>query len=133
MTRIKSFIPNCAPIAPFRKEKGFRESYTVFAQTQRGIRPVIDLRLYCTGETWYACVWVYNQEGFHQAYGGARTTGSGYDKTSECASDALQAAGVVFEKWQDTAGTGMENVVRVIEELALLLGFEALHTFNAHG
>lgn len=133
---IKNFIPTMSDtVGKYRKEEHFKEAHCVFAQTKKGVLPVIELRLYNRNgsDTWYASVWVLNENGYTQATGGGKASGYGYDKASAAATEALVNAGVEWEKGQDPDARGMEIVMVGMIELARLISFEPICTFVAHG
>lgn len=122
-------------VGKYRKEEHFKEAHCVFAQTDKGVLPVVELRLYNRqgSDTWYASVWVLNERGYTQAAGGGRVAGYGYNKQSAAATEALANAGVEWDPKDNPDARGMEIVMEGIVELARLIGFEPVCTYVAHG
>lgn len=122
-------------VGKYRKEDHYKETHCVFAQTDKGVLPVVELRTYNRqdSDTWYASVWVLNERGHTQAAGGGRAAGGGYDKASAAATKALTNAGVEWDPKDNPDARGMEIVTEGMIELARLIGFEPVCTFVAHG
>ena len=122
-------------VGKYRKEDHFRKAHCVFAETSKGVKPVIELRTYNRKDsgTWYASVWVLNENGHTKAAGGGKASGYGYDKPSAAATEALANAGVEWDPKDSPDARGMEIVMEGMIELARLVGFEPVCTYVAHG
>lgn len=105
-----------------RKEKHFDGSYMVVDMTNGNVK--IDLRLYSTNSTNYACVWFGNGE---MANGSGKAGGYGYNRESAAAFAAFYSAGVFIS---DFAGTG--KIVEALELVATELGLTNFKIFHAH-
>ena len=84
----------------------------------------IDLRLYSTNSTAYACVWFGNGE---IANGSGKAGGWGYHRPSAAVWEAFLSAGV---RISDLSGTG--QIVEALELVATELGLTNFKIFHAH-
>jgi hypothetical protein len=67
---------------------------------------VVDCRVYGSGSTAYACLWVYGEGNFY-ASGSGKAGGWGYHKTSAAVDDAIDSAG--FELYGSPYNDGREQ------------------------
>ena len=121
--KIESFNPKQGINAKaHRKEKHFDESYMVVDMATGNVK--IDLRLYSTQSTNYACVWFGNGD---IANGSGKAGGWGYNRTSAAVWAAFNSAGVQIS---DLNGTG--KIVEALELVAKELGLTNFKIFHAH-
>lgn len=121
--KIESFRPKQGINAKaHRKENHFDGSYMVVDMTTGNIK--IDLRLYSTQNTDYACVWIFQGE---LANGSGKAGGWGYHRASAAVWDAFNSAGIRFS---DLSGSGM--IEEALSILATELGLTNFKIFHAH-
>ena len=121
--KIESFNPTQGINAKsHRKEKHFEGSYMVVDMDNGNVK--IDLRLYSTNSTAYACVWFGNGE---IANGSGKAGGWGYHRPSAAVWEAFLSAGV---RISDLSGTG--QIVEALELVATELGLTNFKIFHAH-
>lgn len=121
--KIESFNPKQGINAKaHRKEKHFDGSYMVIDMTTGNVK--VDLRLYSTQSTDYACVWIFQGE---LASGSGKAGGYGYHRASAAVWAALDSAGIRFS---GLSGSGM--IVEALEMLAAKLGLDNFKIFHAH-
>lgn len=121
--KIESFNPKQGINGNYRKENHFDGSYMVVDMTNGNVK--IDLRLYSTQNTSYACVW-FGHNG-DMANGSGKAGGWGYHRPSAAAFAAFYSAGVFIS---DFSGTG--QIVEALEMLAAELGLTNFKIFHAH-
>jgi len=118
-----------------RKEgKCYFESYSAIVRSESKYNPdqgnaVVDLRLYGTGTTWYACIWVQTPEGPHLS-GSGSAGGYGHHKPSAAASEAIRNAGI--ELSQDISGRGDESIRGAVKAIADAIGQSNALIFKSH-
>lgn len=115
-----------------RKEEKFFESYIGLAIFKDGKpKKAVSLRLYCTGERVYCCVWLKGTELLWQS-GSAFAGGYGYHKASAAANEALHNAGVTLSESID--GRGDEAIAEAVEAVTLALYPDCTpYVVHAHG
>lgn len=79
----------------------------------------VDLRIYFTGSTAYACIWINGKDIHTQGSGTAG--GYGYDKTSAAAGEAIKNAG--FELSEAIDGRGSQAVTDAVKAIAGAIGY----------
>lgn len=102
----------------YRKEKGYAGTYLVV--DSEGIVK-IDLRIYWTAHTCWACVWLVGGSGSGKA------GGYGYDKESAAVWSAFKSAGVSIS---GLSGTGM--IKEALELVATEMGLTNFKIFHTH-
>jgi len=128
MSDIQTATINSAPknnIASNRKEKHFTAQYSIVTSDYR--EPVI-LRLYGTGATNYACLWV-NYKEVHIS-GGGKAGGYGYHRASAAAQVAINNAGIALS--QDIDGRGNGAIGDALKAIARALGLTDFGLIEAH-
>lgn len=128
--KIKSFTPADAINArAHRKENNFTESYSAFIIDKGQIVELVDLRLYNTSATAYACLWIRN--GNHATGSGAAGQ-YGYHRPSEAAATAFLKAGVQFSEYW--GGMGDSRIRSAVELTAKkIAGRRKVYVTHAHG
>lgn len=102
MKKVVSYAPKDSLKPSHRREKGFSNSYTLFDLENKDVsgnpRTVVEIRVYWSGQTCYACTWVSHIFGNGVGgYGSGRADGYGYDKRESACRTALGAAGFEFD------------------------------------
>ena len=117
--KIESFNPAFAINGKaHRKEKGYAGTYLVI---DANLNVKLDLRIYWTTQTCYACVW------FKDASGSGKAGGYGYDKESAAAYGAFKCAGLDISGFSCT-GLVAEACELVATEILGLDSFKVIHT-----
>jgi hypothetical protein len=113
-----------------RKENAFNNEYAIIAFDNGEFLNPITLRTYGKGSTYYACLWVYdNNKGF-SATGSGSAGGGGYHKESAAASEAISKAGIELDK--SIAGRGDTAIVDALKSIAAFMGFKNYTLHKAH-
>ena len=66
--------------------------YEAYRVIDSDFKTVVDCRVYGSGSTAYACLWVFGKGEFY-AKGSGKASGWGYHKTSAAVDDAIDSAG----------------------------------------
>lgn len=117
-----------------RKEnKCYFDSYTALAACtdydgKPDLKPVVELRLYGTGNTNTAAIWVHSGD-IHTSGTGA-AGGYGYHRPSAAAGEAIRNAG--FELSENISGVGESAIVRAVKAIAEAVGYADCPVFHAH-
>jgi hypothetical protein len=92
---------------------------------------VVDLRIYRTGERFYACIWIHSSHVLDEKgrpiymQGSAVASGYGYCKASAASHGAIHNSGIVLS--EPIEGVGMNAVYSAVRAIADSLGYpEAL-------
>lgn len=117
-----------------RKEDHFYRSVSALVPTTG--RPddfiaAVDLRLYSTRATHYACLWVRPAQGDVYLSGSGKAGGYGYDRASAAAHSAIISAGIQLAYPID--GVGAEAVWGAVLAIAHAAGYPDARIFVAHG
>lgn len=127
-----------------RKEnKCYFDSYTALAagtdyDGKPDLRPIVELRLYGTGNTNTAAIWVHAEnmqdsgrgaEPIHTSGSGA-AGGYGYHRPSAAAGEAIRNAG--FELSENISGVGESAIIRAVKAIAEAVGYPDCPVFHAH-
>lgn len=107
-----------------RKEDKFYYEYLLI---NRNMRKIASLRLYSTGQTIYACLWIMKDD---WASGSGKAGGWGYHKASAAASEAFRTAGFKFD--EEISGRGESAVQDALLAVAAHLNEDCV-IFTAHG
>ena len=98
-----------------RKEKHFSRAFK-YINAKDG-KTVVDLRLYWTGNTSYCCVWYNDKQKGWDGNGSHHTTGYGFHMDSDCAYNALAAAGVKYDvRWAAAGDEAMRIAITILGE-----------------
>lgn len=117
-----------------RKEnKCYFDSYTALAACtdydgNPDLKPVVELRLYGTGNTNTAAIWVHSAD-IHSSGTGA-AGGYGYHRPSAAAAEAIRNAG--FELSENISGVGESAIVRAVKAISEAVGYPDCPVFHAH-
>lgn len=121
-----------------RKEgKCFFDSYSVIdldnpshdaRYASRKINTKIELRLYGTGNTNFACLWAWGEQ--INTQGSGRAGGYGYHRPSAAAQEAISNAG--FTLSQDISGVGEEAIHDALCAIAEAIGLTNYGVIHAH-
>lgn len=117
-----------------RKEnKVYFDSYTALApcvnyEGKADLKAVVELRLYGTGNTNTAAIWVHSDELHTSGTGSAG--GYGYHRPSAAASEAIRNAG--FELDKDISGVGESAIEQAVKAIAESAGYPNCPVFHAH-
>jgi hypothetical protein len=76
---------------------------------------VVTLRLYCTAQRSYACIWAHGPDGISLS-GGGYAGGYGYHRPSAAAGNAIREAGIVLD--EDINGRGDSAIREAVEAIA---------------
>lgn len=110
---INKFDPTQGLNVSHRKENRFDRSFKVISFTDKGFNVDIDLRIYQTDATSYACVWFGHCGGM--ANGSGKAGGYGYHRTSAAVYQAFKSAGIEFtEAWGGSGNGSIEYALRLI-------------------
>lgn len=117
-----------------RKEsKCFFNSFSVLVPDDRMImRTIIDLRIYGTGNTNTAAIWIndsVNANNIHTS-GTGSAGGYGYDRESAAAGNAIENAG--FELSERINGVGRTAIYEALDAIAEYLGYKNAYIHHAH-
>jgi hypothetical protein len=127
-----------------RKEnKCYFDSYTALAactnyEGKPDLKPVVELRLYGTGNSNTAAIWVHESRfmpgdgtiiELHTSGTGA-AGGYGYHRPSAAAAEAIRNAG--FELSEDISGRGDSSIELAVKAIAEALGYPNCPVFHAH-
>lgn len=119
-----------------RKEnKCYFDSYTALIpcknwEGKNDLKPVVEIRLYGTGNTNTAAIWVNDlANGIHTS-GTGQAGGYGYHRPSAAAAEAIRNAG--FELSEAIDGRGGDAIERAVKAIAAVLGYEDAAVFHAH-
>jgi len=112
-----------------RKADHFLEQYTGLVIGKGQVKEVVDLRIYHTNTTAYACLWV----NAHPLYvsGSGKAGGYGYCKKSAAAGMAIHSAG--FTLSQNINGCGEEAIREAVTAITeLVANGKPVHVVRAH-
>ena len=108
---------------------GFSAEYVTLGIIRENyIEPIVTARLYCTGQTWTACLWVRMKGTSTQGSGMAR--GYGYHKPSAAIGEAIRNAG--FDLSADIHGRGDAAIREALDAIAASVGAEKVYFHHAH-
>lgn len=117
-----------------RKEnKCYFDSYTALAactdyEGKPDLKPVVELRLYGTGNTNTAAIWVHTND-LHTS-GTGQAGGYGYHRPSAAAAEAIRNAGFTLDKYISGVGEGV--IVAAVKAIAEAVGYPDCPVFHAH-
>lgn len=117
-----------------RKEnKCYFDSYAALAQCtdyqgKPDLKAVVELRLYGTGNTNTAAIWVH-AEPIHTS-GTGQAGGYGYHRPSAAAAEAIQNSG--FQLSENISGVGDGAIERAVKAIAEAVGYPDCPVFHAH-
>lgn len=117
-----------------RKEnKCYFESYNALVpckdyEGKNDLKPIVELRLYGTGNTNSAAIWVRG-ENIHTS-GTGSAGGYGYHRPSAAASEAIRNAGIVLDK--DISGVGDSAIEAAVKAIAEMCGYSDCAVFKAY-
>jgi len=94
------------------------------------LKAAVELRLYGTGSTWSACLWVNSSLSKIYTSGTGSAGGYGYHKTSAAAQEAINNAG--FELSESISGVGDQAIETAIKAIAAAIGYPDCPVFKAH-
>lgn len=106
------------------------ESFAAAIPSKYGIEAncVVDLRIYYTGVTACACIWV-NADGVH-TQGSGSAGGYGYHKSSAAAAYAILNAG--FELSEPIDGRGTESITAAVKAISEAIGHPEALIIRSH-
>jgi len=116
-----------------RKEtKCFFDSYTAIVTDTGGetIKTPVELRLYGTGRTNTAAIWVNDHNNNIHTSGTGRAGGYGYHRPSAAAAEAIKNAG--FELDKDINGVGNGAIRMAVQSIAEALGYKNVFILHSH-
>lgn len=117
-----------------RKEnKCYFDSYTALAactnyEGKPDLKPVVELRLYGTGNSNTAAIWVHAEELHTSGTGSAG--GYGYHRPSAAAAEAIRNAGIELDK--DISGVGDTAIEQAVKAIAEAVGYPDCPIFHSH-
>ncbi|MGL5134486.1 MAG: hypothetical protein ACRC78_18315 [Planktothrix sp.] len=122
-----------------RKESKFSGSYSLIVQNNetKELRESAVARLYWTENRCYCCFWLWSSEHSVSVSGSAWSGGYGYDKESQCISDAMYRAGFSFayDESTDNLGFGGRGSSAIEEAFALIadrFGYDVYYIHRAY-
>ena len=116
-----------------RKEnKCYFEQFSAIVKSEYGREAyaVVDLRLYGTGSSWYACIWVNSKAANIHTNGSGSAGGYGYHKPSAAAAEAIKNAG--FTLSENISGVGDSAIFEAVQAIATAAGYPDALIFKAH-
>ena len=117
-----------------RKEnKCYFNSYTALAactnyEGKPDLKPVVEIRLYGTGNSNTAAIWVH-AEPIHTS-GTGSAGGYGYHRPSAAAAEAIRNAGIELDG--DISGRGDSAIEEAVKAIAEAVGYPNCPVFHAH-
>lgn len=117
-----------------RKEnKCYFDSYTALAactnyEGKPDLKAVVELRIYGTGNSSSAAIWLHGED-IHTSGTGA-AGGYGYHRPSAAASEAIRNAGIELD--QNISGVGDSAIESAVKAIAEMLGYIDCPVFHAH-
>ena len=117
-----------------RKEnKCYFDSYTALAactnyEGKPDLKPVVEIRLYGTGNSNTAAIWVH-AEPIHTS-GTGSAGGYGYHRPSAAAAEAIRNAGIELDG--DISGRGDSAIEEAVKAIAEAVGYPNCPVFHAH-
>lgn len=117
-----------------RKEnKCYFDSFTALApclnyEGKPDLKPVVELRLYGTGNSNTAAIWVHSGD-IHTS-GTGQAGGYGYHRPSAAAAEAIRNAG--FKLSNNISGVGNSAIEEAVKAIAEAVGYPDCPVFHAH-
>lgn len=94
------------------------------------LSPVVELRLYGTGNTNSAALWVHDSKSNIYTSGTGCAGGYGYDRPSEAAGIAIKNAGFTIS--ENIGGRGATAIESAIKAIAECIGYPNCAVFHSH-
>lgn len=90
----------------------------------------VELRLYGTGNTNSACLWINDNKSEIHTSGSGSAGGYGYHRPSAAAAEAIRNAGIELDA--DISGRGNSAIEDAVKAIAEMMGYNQIFVHHAH-
>lgn len=125
-----SFVPaKNINVVSHRKESHYKGGYKIITFKNNEFEEIVDLKIYSTKATTFACVWVRNEYNI-KASGSGKSTGYAYHRESHAIELALNSAGLKFK--ESISGRGKSSIETFLNAIARYFNLENFTIIESH-